>query len=497
MTDKKKAKMPANVSKKQSSGQGIALRRRRTKIIATIGPASDSPEMIRRLLGAGVNVVRLNMSHGDPDSHRRTAERVRREAARLGTHVAIMIDLSGPKIRVGRFAGGSMTLRRGQSVIVTMRQVLGSEGVIPSQYPRLARDVRKGQRILLDDGNLELRVESARASDVRCRVIEGGVLRDHKGMNLPDSHVTAPALTAKDKRDARLAVALDADFVALSFVRSAADVRGLRRFLTRAGRAIPIISKIERPEAVDNIDEILEATDGIMIARGDLGVELPAERVPLIQRDLIARARSHYVPVIVATQMLESMVNQARPTRAEVTDVAGAAFLSADAVMLSAETASGKYPLQAVNTMDRVLREVEREQWQTGRFADAAGAAREATRLRDAMARAAVALVRDLRIETVVVPTRSGTTMRIVAAHRLRAPTVGVCADPAVARRMTLLWGVVPVQIEASGTRNWRLLCTLVARRSGLARKGHRVLVISGFHDEEQSSEPVLKILPL
>lgn len=474
----------------------IALHGRRTKIIATLGPASGSPAMVRRLLAAGVDAVRLNMSHGDHAAHRQAVARVR-AAARADRHVPIIMDLSGPKIRVGRFANGAVTLQRGATVTVTTRAVVGSPEVIASQYPRLAHDVRKGQRILLDDGNLELRVEAVRGHDVRCRVIEGGVLRDHKGMNLPDSRLSMPALTAKDRRDARLAAELGVDYVALSFVRSPADVRALKRHLARLGASIPVVSKIERPEAVDNIEAILEVSDAIMIARGDLGVELPAERVPLIQRDLIVRARRHFVPVIVATQMLESMVSHARPTRAEVTDVAGAAFLSADAVMLSAETASGKHPLAAVRTMDRILREVERAQWRSGQFADAATVARDGRRLRDAVARAAVDLVRDLGLEAVVVPTRTGTTMRIVAAHRLIAPTVGVCADAAVARRMALCWGVVPVQIEASGTRNWRLLCSLVARRCGLARRGQRVLVISGFHDDEASSEPVLKVLSL
>ncbi len=354
-----------------------AMRWRRTRIIATLGPASSAPDTIRRLLAAGVDAVRLNMSHGDHASHRRVAAAVRAAAARARRHVPIIMDLSGPKIRVGRFADGAVRLRARSTVTVTTRAVLGEDALIPSQYPRLAQDVRKGQRILLDDGNLELRVEAVRGTEVRCRVIEGGVLRDHKGMNLPDSRLSTPALTAKDRRDARLAAELGVDYVALSFVRSAADVRGLKRHLARLGAAIPVVSKIERPEALACIDDILAVSDAIMVARGDLGVELPAERVPLIQRDLILRARRHYVPVIVATQMLESMVTHARPTRAEVTDVASAAFLSADAVMLSAETASGQHPLGAVRTMDRILREVERAQARAARFADTAEAARD------------------------------------------------------------------------------------------------------------------------
>ncbi len=487
------------MARKTHDQKSVALHWRRTKIIATLGPASDSSDMIGRLVAAGVDLVRLNMSHGDADTHRRTARRVRRAARQAGRHVAILMDLCGPKIRVGRFEGGRIALRAGERVTITTRRVTGGPGLIPSQYRRLHRDVKAGERILLDDGNLELRVEQVRGTEVLCRVSEGGVLSDNKGMNLPNSELSTAALTDKDRRDVRLGVELGVDFLALSFVRSAADVQRLQRYLRRLDADIPVISKIERPEAVEHIDAIMDVTYGIMIARGDLGIELPAEKVPLIQRDLTARARQKGIPVIVATQMLESMIHSARPTRAEVTDVAGAALLSADAAMLSGETAAGDYPLQAVETMDRILREVEEHQWKEGCFAGEAITDRGAKLhfIRESMAHAAVQLARDLELEAIVVPTNTGTTARIVSAHRPLAPSVGACADEGVCRRMALHWGIVPVQIRRTERRNWRRICLQISEQCKLGKPGHDILLVSGFNDDPEKNEPVLKLLHL
>ena len=437
------------------------------------------------------------MSHGDADTHRATFQRVRRAARKAGRHIGILMDLCGPKIRVGRFGDGAIELVAGQRVTVTTRKLIGQPGLIPSQYRSLHRDVRAGEHILLDDGKLALHVERVMGKEVRCRVREGGLLSDNKGMNLPDSRVSTAALTAKDRRDAGLAVELGVDFLALSFVRSARDVEQLERLLKRLGCDIPVVSKIERPEAVHNIEEILDASFGIMIARGDLGIELPAERVPLIQRDLVAMARQKGVPVIVATQMLESMMQQARPTRAEVTDVAGAAMLSADAAMLSGETAAGRHPLEAVRVMDRVLREVERHQWQEGTFArePIADRGQKTHFIRESMAHAAVQLARDLELDAIVVPTHTGTTARIMAAHRPLAPAVGACADERICRRMALHWGIVPVQLRESETRNWRRICSFISRRTALGEAGHDILLVSGFKHDPAKNEPVLKLL--
>lgn len=487
------------MSNRKDRNRETALRWRRTRIIATLGPASHSPAMIRKLIRAGVNLVRINMSHGDQATHRATIENVRLAAAGVQRHIGILLDLCGPKIRVGRFEGEGIRLKTGSSVVVTTRTVTGSDGVIASQYKSLHRDVKKGETILLDDGKLCLRVLGVDDRDVRCRVVEGGWLSAHKGMNLPDSTLSTGAMTAKDRRDVAFGVEMGVDFVALSFVRSAADIRQLKRHLARLGAAIPIISKIERPEGVAEFDAILQVSDGVMVARGDLGIELPAEKVPLIQRDLIARARQAGIPVIVATQMLESMMTHARPTRAEVTDVAGAALLSADAVMLSGETAAGQYPLEAVRTMDRVLREVEAHQWRQGAFAAEPIANRGSKThvIRESMAHAAVQLAHDLELEAIVVPTRSGTTARIVAAHRPLAPAVGVCSSAAVCRRMSLHWGIVPFLLEEAETTQWRRICGVIATACNLGRPGSDVLLVSGFNDDPAHNEPVLKLLHL
>lgn len=479
--------------------EALALQWRRTKIIATLGPASDSPAMINQLLEAGVNVVRLNMSHGDHDSHRLLFKRVRAAAKRQKKNIAILMDLCGPKIRVGKFSSGQITLRAGHQVIVSSRNILGEDGLIPSQYRKLHKDVKKGERVLLDDGNLELSVLSIKGTEVTCRVIHGGVLKNHKGMNLPDSGLSTAAFTEKDKKDALLAMELGADFVALSFVRGAKDIVRLTRFMARHGEAIPVISKIERPEAVENIDEILVESYGIMVARGDLGIELPAEQVPMIQRDLIKRARRAYVPVIVATQMLESMISHSRPTRAEVGDVASAAHSSADAVMLSAETASGDYPVQAVETMVKVAREIERHQWRDGQYGSQVFSNRRKSgfTIREAVAHAALELARDLKLQALIVPTRTGTTAHVLAAHRTIAPMVGVCPLETICRRLSLHWGVIPVHLVTLEHQDWRDICHRIESQCELAKPGHTVLVVSGFNDDPALNEPVLKMMSL
>jgi len=477
----------------------LALQWRRTKIIATLGPASDSPAMINKLLEAGVNVVRLNMSHGDHDSHRLLFKRVRAAAKRQKQPVAILMDLCGPKIRVGKLLSGKIVLTDGQKITVTCRNVVGDDGLIPSQYRNLHKDVKKGERVLLDDGNLELLVLAVKGTEVSCQVVHGGELKDHKGINLPDTNVSTSAFTAKDKKDALLAMELGADFVALSFVRNAKDIIRLTRFMARNGTPIPVISKIERPEAVENIDEILIESYGIMVARGDLGVELPAEQVPMIQRDLIKRARRAYVPVIVATQMLESMITHSRPTRAEVGDVASAAHSSADAVMLSGETASGHYPVEAVQIMVKIVREIERHQWRDGRYGSQVFADRRKAGFsnREAVAHAALELARDLKLHAIIVPTLSGTTAHVLAAHRTTAPMMGVCSREEVCRRLSLHWGVIPVHLVTPDHQDWRDMCRRIESQCELTRPGHTVLVVSGFSDNPAMNEPVLKMMQL
>jgi pyruvate kinase len=478
------------------SSQNTLLRRRRTKIVATIGPASRDLAVLEELVRAGVNVFRLNLSHGEHDSHRANFANVRALSAAVGEPVAVLADLCGPKIRVGKFAGGSIVLQTGQKVTVTTRPILGEPGLIPSQYAALAEDVRPGDRILLDDGMLELHVESVAGSDIACTVTTGGVLKDKKGMNLPGVMVSSPALTEKDREDAQFALDLGVDFLALSFVRRPSDVADIKALIAAAGANTPVIAKIEKPEALDAIDEILDAADGLMVARGDLGVELAPEAVPIVQHDLIERARLRHKPIIVATQMLESMIEHPRPTRAEVSDVSHAVFAGADAVMLSAETASGAYPVKAVEMMDRVARQVEGWQWIEGAFRSLTAGERELPPplpLRDAVARSTAQLSRDLRVRAVVVRTQHGTSAEVVAATRPSAPIVALTTDPRVYRRMNLLWGVLPRLIDTAEFDRPQEAARQHVRELKLAEKGQTILLLAGFG----SGEPMITVLPI
>jgi pyruvate kinase len=461
----------------------VELKRRRTKIVSTLGPASSSDEVVRQLIEAGVNVFRLNFSHGTHEDHRASFERVRRIADELGRHVGILADLCGPKIRTGTFVDDGVTLDAGATVEVTTEpDVVGTAERIPSQYAALATDVKVGDRILLDDGKLELRVaQTVSDTSIRCEVVVGGRLSNRKGMNLPGVDVSAPSLTDKDRADAVFAAGLGVDYMALSFVRRADDVRELRALLEEQDASPRIVSKIEKPEALENFDEILEATDAIMVARGDLGVEMPAEEVPVVQQELVRRATEASRPVIVATQMLESMIENARPTRAEVTDVAFAAMGRADAVMLSAETAAGAHPVAAVETMDRVLRLVEGHQWQRGEH----GAIELGQKpvgddvdVQRALSRATSLLSSDLGVRSVVVPTSSGRMARMVSAERPAAPVIALSADDGVCRQLALCWGLTPVHIDEGELDDLSAASTRAVLELGLAERGQRVLLI-------------------
>ena len=476
------------------------LKKRRTKIVATLGPSSLSRETIGTLIDAGVDMFRLNMSHGDHDTHRGVFEIVRAESSRRGQHVAVLGDLSGPKIRCGRFRGGSIELDAGSEVVVTVRDVEGEPGLIPSQYESLANDVGEGDQILLDDGNFELRVTGVDGTEIRCQVIHGGTLKDRKGINLPGVHVSAPSLTPKDRRDAVFALALGVDYLALSFVRRASDVEDLKQLIAGEGHSTPVISKIEKPEALDEIDAILDASDGIMVARGDLGVELPPEIVPIIQGQLVHRARMCAKPVIVATQMLESMIENARPTRAEVSDIANAVMSGTDAVMLSAETASGRHPIRAVEVMNRVARESEAFLWRRGAFGsivedDVAGASGTNLSLSNAIARATAQLSRDLQVRAIFVVSSAGTTGRMMSSARPAAPMLAASHEIASCRRMNLFWGVVPVHVDEGDLQDPNQLARRIVREAGLAEEGQYVLRVSGFHQDRELSIPTIAVL--
>lgn len=470
------------------------LLRRRTKIVATVGPASRDSGVIEELIRAGVNVFRMNLSHGSHEEHRENFSRVRAAAAKLGEQIAVLADLCGPKIRVGKFAGGAITLAPGEAVTVTTRDVLGGPGLIPSQYAALARDVRPGDHILIDDGLLELRVLSTDGTDIRCEVITGGLLKDRKGMNLPGVAVSSPSLTEKDRGDSAFALDLGVDFLALSFVRRPWDVADLKKLIAARGHHTPVIAKIEKPEAMDCLDEILAESDGFMVARGDLGVEMPPETVPIVQRELVERCRLAGKPVIVATQMLESMISNPRPTRAEVSDVSTAVFLGADAVMLSAETAAGAYPVKAVQMMDRVARQVESWQFLDAAFHSITVDEKELPPplpMRLALAQCTAQLSRDLRVRAVAVRTKHGTSASVVSATRPAAPIVALTFDEAVARRLALCWGVVPRVLGEEEFAQPHAAARRQALALRLAEAGQVILLLSGFG----KNEPMVAVL--
>ncbi|MBT4494795.1 MAG: pyruvate kinase [Gammaproteobacteria bacterium] len=471
------------------------LQNRRTKIIATVGPTSSNENVLEDLILAGVNVFRLNLSHGDQAGHQQVFDTIHRVSDRLETPVAILADLCGPKIRTGRFPGGSMTLTDGDTVTVSTTAKEGGEGVIATTYTDLARDVATGNRILLADGLFELEVKNKTETEAICRVVHGGVLSDNKGINLPGVDVSAPSMTEKDHDDAAFVLDLGVDFIALSFVRTAADIGMLRAVIDERGSHARIVAKIEKPEALDNADEILAATDAIMVARGDLGVELPPEQVPTAQRQLIHLARDSGVPVIVATQMLESMIQHSRPTRAEVTDVFHAVESRADAVMLSAETAAGDFPVEAVQMMDRIARQTEAELWSSGAYGSTTRQPDPPIPLWNVIATATARMSRDLMARAVMVVTRGGRSAEIVATARPASPIVAMTKNPVVYRKLCLKWGVIPILEKDVGTVNPNELARRQAVQLGLAERGQYVLLVRGFHGEQDKNLPSVTVV--
>ena len=478
---------------------------RRTKIVATLGPASSSPETLDALIAAGVDVFRLNFSHGTHESHAETFKRIQEAIKRSGRHVAVLGDLCGPKIRVGHFADGPIELCEGKEITITVRKVAGTSELIPSEYEHLAKDVKAGDRILMADGTRELEVISVQDTEILCRVIRGGSLSDRKGINLPNIEISAPSFTPKDRDDAAFACELGVDYLALSFVRSAEDVLEVKRFIAEHGADIPVMSKIEKPEAIRNIDAILEASDAIMIARGDLGVEMPAEEIPLIQKELTRMCICANKPVIVATQMLESMITAGTPTRAEVTDVAWAAMAGADAVMLSGETSVGKYPVEAVKTMDRIVRMIEGYQANHDRFNSVVSHEHLADyenemsdQILEGLSRSAAKMSRELNAKAIAVCAKTGLTTRMVSEERPNAPIIGMSTDPKICARMSLYWGVYPVLVNEDVIKApWKFIAGILDK-TGIYNKtedaGRYVLLVT-LRDYAMALTPSLKIL--
>ena len=478
---------------------------RRTKIVATQGPATSTPEVLDAMIAAGVDVFRLNFSHGSHESHAESMRAIKEAIARSGRHVAVMGDLCGPKIRVGHFEKGSIELVEGSRVTITVRKVMGHDGLIPSEYEELAKDVKPGDRILMADGTRELRVVSVDDTEVLCDVVRGGVISDRKGINLPNVAISTPSFTAKDKDDAAFACELGVDYLAMSFVRSAKDVLELKAFLAERGADIPVMSKIEKPEAVHNIESIMEASDAIMVARGDLGVEMPAEEIPLIQKELTRMANRANKPVVIATQMLESMIGAGTPTRAEVTDVAWAAMEGADAVMLSGETSVGKYPVEAVKTMDRIVRMIEGYQYHTDRFFSLVSHEHPAdfevsmdSQILEGLSRSATKMARELNAKAVAVCAKTGTTARMISAERPLSPIIAMGCNERICARMGLYWGVLPCLVDEQVIKSpWKFVPQIL-KDTGIYNDSTdlgRYVILVTLRDYAMALTPSLKIL--
>ena len=463
---------------------------RRTKIVATLGPASDSPEVIRALIQAGMDVARLNFSHGKYEDHARTVATLRRVAGELDTPVTVLQDLQGPKIRVGELPDGQVTLcPDSEVVLVPTTREANCPGVVPIDYPHLAVEARAGMQVLLADGAFELEILGAEGDAVRCRVIEGGVLKSRKGVNLPELRLRLPSLTEKDKQDLEFGLSQDVDVISLSFVRSADDVRALKDILAHKRVQKPVIAKIEKPQAIEQLEPIIQEANGIMVARGDLGVEMSPEKVPMLQKHIIELCNRRGRPVITATQMLESMIREARPTRAEASDVANAIVDGTDAVMLSGETAVGAHPVKAVEMMARIAREVEeRIEFRTYQPQEGTEA--------QALSRAVRTIERAMKPRCIVVLTSSGYAATALAAERPRAPVFALITQLQVYHTLNLVWGLKPllVQREVDTFEGLVELAEYTLRQRQIVKSGDLVLILGGIPAKQPRGTNWVKI---
>ena len=463
---------------------------RRTKIVATLGPASSSPEVIRKLIMAGMDVARLNFSHGAYEDHAAVIRNLRQISAELDTPVTILQDLQGPKVRVGALAGGQIDLVPGQVVtLVPEAEYAPEAGVIPIDYAHAAEEARPGMPVLLADGIFELKITEVAGTALRCEVVEGGVLKTRKGVNFPNLNLRLPSLTDKDKLDVEFGLEQGVDWISLSFVRTAEDVRILRRMVEERGFKKPILAKIEKPQAVDNLEAILDAVNGIMVARGDLGVEISAEKVPMLQKHIIENCNRRGIPVITATQMLESMITEPRPTRAETSDVANAIIDGTDAVMLSGESAVGAFPVRAVEMMARIAREVEAKI----EFKTYPPVGHDTAR---ALTEAVSAIGRVLDPKYIVVMTTTGHTAHFVAAQRAKAPVIAVTTSEQAYHALNLFWGLKPLLVRGVPKDFDGLIAQaeepLLNR--GMIRSGDKILVLGGVPAGEPHGANFVKI---
>jgi pyruvate kinase len=465
---------------------------RRTKIVATIGPATSSPEVLRELIEAGATTLRLNFSHGTHEDHQRNIRLIRQVSFELNQPVGILQDLQGPKIRLGKFENGSILLEKGDRFILTSKPMLGTQDMSSVTYEPLADEVPEGATILLDDGRVEMVVDKVDpvARELQCLVVVGGTLSNSKGVNFPGVYLSIKALTDKDKVDLMFGLDQGVDWIALSFVRNPQDVLEIKELISSAGKHIPVIAKIEKHEAIEQMDAVLSVCDGVMVARGDLGVELPAEDVPLLQKRLIATANRLGIPVITATQMLDSMVHSPRATRAEISDVANAILDGTDAVMLSNETAVGKYPVQAVATMARIACRIEQEQNPTRNVQNAVGRA-----IPNAISQAVGRIAEQLNAAAIMTLTKSGATARNVSKFRPNTPILAITPHVDVARQLQLVWGVRPLLVlDLPSTGQTFQAALNVAQEKYLLREGDLVVMTAGTLQGVSGSTDLIKV---
>jgi len=451
----------------------------RTKIIATLGPSSNSYEVIERLISAGMDVARLNFAHGSLEDHRRVISNVRAASKKTGKDIGILLDLQGPKIRIGKLEKKVIRLEEGQTFVITTRDVPGDQIMVSTNYAGLPGDLSEGAHILLDDGLLELEVQKINETDISCKVIRGGELTEKKGINVPGRRLSVQSLTDKDREDLYAGIEEGVDFIAISFVRTAEDIISVKDILHREGASIPVIAKIEKPEAIDNMEEILKVADGVMVARGDLGVEISPERVPIIQKEIIQRCNEEAIPVITATQMLESMIYHPRPTRAEASDVANAIVDGTDALMLSGETAVGRYPVEAVTMMKRIAHATEENLLERMRPNP------ERIKVKGdpehAIAHAVFYTAMDIKAKAIVSFTRTGGTACIISKYRPAIPIIAVTHTEPILNRLSLYWGVKGVLVELQ--ENTDAMIGGVEKKlleKGLVQRGDTVIITLG-----------------
>jgi pyruvate kinase len=467
---------------------------RKTKIVCTIGPASRSYEVIEKLIKMGMNVARLNFSHGSYEEHLQVIENIRQASLKIGQPIAILQDLGGPKIRIGKIIKEPIFLKEGSSFILTNRKVPGDEQEVSLTFPSLPQKVKKGDCIFLADGTLELKVKEFTSTDIICRVVRGGKLTSHQGVNIPNISMDIPSLTEKDYQDILFGIKNKVDFIGLSFIRRAEDVLKVRKILKEnKAEEISLIAKIEKKEAVDNLKEIIETSDGVMVARGDLGVEIPLENVPLVQKNIIKKCNFVGKPVITATQMLMSMMSNPRPSRAEVTDVANAILDGTDAIMLSEETAVGNYPLEAVETMNKIALRIEKAIDYEKILSERSISVKPTNA--DAISHATCQVALDLKVKAIVTFTFSGSTARMVSRYRPPVPIIAASTQDSTVKKLTLSWGVYPFKTEElADTDDMITRSRKVALETGLVRPGEKIVITAGIPFRVPGSTNLLKV---